>query len=137
MHTYRLEIVTPERKVFDGEIRFLSVRGIEGDLGIAKDHLPLVTPLDIHPAKLVFPDGSVKRVAVSGGFLEVRKNEVTILAEAAELPEEIDVDRALRAKERAEEALKKAREREFLMAQYALRRALVRLDVAEDSKTKV
>lgn len=132
MSAYRLSIVTPERKVFDAEVQFLSVRGTEGDLGIAKDHIPFVTVLDIHPAKLVFPNGTVKRVAISGGFLEVSRDEVTILAEAAELPEEIDVDRALRAKEKAEEALRKAREKEFLMAQYALKRALMRLDVAED-----
>ncbi|MBE3597014.1 MAG: F0F1 ATP synthase subunit epsilon [Hydrogenibacillus sp.] len=135
MDAFRLEIVTPDRKVFADDVVFLAVRGVEGDLGIAAHHVPFVTRLDIAPARITFPDGRVKRVAVSGGFLEVRGDGVTILADAAELPEEIDLDRALRAKERAERDLEKARDLEFKKAELALRRALVRLDVGEDRRS--
>ncbi|CAM3407873.1 ATP synthase F1 subunit epsilon [Hydrogenibacillus schlegelii] len=136
MNTFRLEIVTPERKIFSDDVVFLAVRGVEGDLGIAAHHIPFVTALAIAPAKVTFPDGREKRIAVSGGFLEVRGTEATILAEAAELPEEIDLERARRAKARAEAAMEEARRRTdaeakiaYVKAELALRRALMRLEV--------
>ncbi|MBE3550007.1 MAG: ATP synthase epsilon chain [Brockia lithotrophica] len=132
--TFHLEIVTPDRKVFAGEVVFLSTRTVEGGIGIAANHLPFVATLDIHAATLHFPDGSRKLVSVCGGVLEVRKDRVTILAEAAELPEEIDLDRALRAKLEAEEALQKARDVEYTRAELALRRALVRLQVGSSAE---
>jgi len=127
--TFHLEVVTPDRKVFSGDIVFLSTRTVEGALGIAANHLPLVATLDIHAAVLHLPDGNERPISVCGGVLEVRGNRVTILAEAAELPEDIDLDRALRAKLEAEKALQRARDVEYSRAELALRRALVRLQV--------
>lgn len=132
--TFQLDIVTPERKVFSGDVTFVSVKGMSGDLGILANHMPLVTPLKIGPVKIIGPENEEQLVAVSGGFIEVRGTKVTILAEAAELPEEIDIDRALRAKERAEQRLAKRMEYDAKRAQLSLQRAITRLQVGNRSK---
>jgi len=129
MATFLLDIVTPERKVFSGQVSFVGVVGYEGELGIMANHMPLVTPLKIAPVKIVMEDGTQQFVAVGGGFIEVRGKQATILARTAELPEEIDVDRALRAKERAEERLRKKMEVDVKRAEIALQRAITRLKV--------
>jgi len=130
MSTMLLEIVTPERIVYSEQVDMVVVRGVEGELGILPNHIPLVTPLKIAPAKIK-QGGREKLVAVNGGFVEVRKDKVVILAESAELPEDIDVERALAAKARAEQRLQAARQEEidFRRAQLALMRAMNRLDV--------
>ncbi len=93
MPTIDVHVVTPDGKVYDGAVNMVSVRTVEGELGIMAKHIPLVAPLTIGPVR--FTKGSdVEKVAVSGGFVEVRPDQVTILAEAAELPSAIDVDRA-------------------------------------------
>lgn len=130
MSTMLLEIVTPERIVYSEQVDMVVVRGVEGELGILPNHIPLVTPLKIAAAKIK-QGNSEQLVAVNGGFVEVRKDKVVILAESAELPEDIDVDRALAAKARAEQRLQAARQEEidFRRAQLALMRAMNRLDV--------
>lgn len=130
MATFMLDIVTPERKVFSGEVEFVGVKGFEGELGVMANHMPLVTPLKIGSVKVVLADKSEQLIAVCGGFLEVRGKQASILAETAELPEEIDIDRALRAKERAEERLKNRHSYDTTRAEIALQRALMRLKVS-------
>lgn len=132
MKTFQLEVVTPERKVYSGEATIVIVKGIEGELGIMSDHVPFVTPLAIAPVKVKKEGGEEHLIAVNGGFLEVHQNHVTILAESAELPEEIDVDRAERARERAEERLRRAKQEnlDYHRAEMALQRAINRLRVA-------
>lgn len=132
MATFLLDIVTPERKVFSGQVEFVGVKGHDGELGVMANHMPLVTPLKIGPVKIVFEDKSEQLIAVGGGFLEVRGKQVTILAQTAELPEEIDIDRALRAKERAEERLKQKHQYDHNRAEIALQRALMRLKVTRN-----
>lgn len=129
MATTRLEIVTPERKVYEKDVDMVVVKGVAGELGILPNHIPLVTPLRIAPVKAKI-GGQEEFIAVHGGFMEVRKDKVTILAEIAELPEEIDVDRARRAKERAESRLQNREEYDFRRAEIALQKALNRLAVA-------
>ncbi|AMA71643.1 MULTISPECIES: F0F1 ATP synthase subunit epsilon [Aneurinibacillus] len=132
MNTIAVEIVTPERVVYRGDARIVVARGVEGDLGILPNHIPMVTPLKIAPVLVKKHEGEDDKIAVSGGIMEVRRDKVTILAETAELPDEIDVDRARAAKERAERRLAE-NEREdidFKRAQLALQRAMTRLDVA-------
>ena len=130
MSTLLLEIVTPERTVYAKEAEMVVVKGAAGELGILPNHIPLVTPLKIAPVRAKL-GGSEDRIAVHGGFMEVRKDKVVILAEAAELPEEIDVERALRAKERAEKRLSDRQEGiDLIRAQAALNRAINRLTVA-------
>ncbi|MCF6093227.1 F0F1 ATP synthase subunit epsilon [Microaerobacter geothermalis] len=135
MSTFRLEIVTPERKVYSDDVNFIVARGVEGDLGILRGHMPLVTPLKISSLRIK-KDGIEQEMAISGGFLEVRGDVVTVLAETAELPEEIDVNRALAAKERAERRLAESGQEEidFKRAQLALQRALNRIQVAKKAQ---
>ncbi len=130
MSTFLLEIVTPERKVYAEDVNMVVVKGAEGELGILPNHIPLVTPLRISAAKI--KQGSKETiVAVQGGFLEVRKDKVVLLAESAEFPSDIDVERAQAAKTRAEQRLTSARKDEvdFRRAELALQRAMNRLEV--------
>ncbi|UVI29946.1 F0F1 ATP synthase subunit epsilon [Paenibacillus spongiae] len=130
MSTFLLEIVTPERKVYAEEVNMVIVKGVEGEMGILPKHVPLVTPLKIAPVTIK-QDRASHVIAVNGGFLEIRKDKVVILAESAEMPEEIDVDRAQAAKQRAEQRLsdKKRADLDALRAELALQRAMNRLDV--------
>lgn len=108
------------------------VRGVAGELGILPNHIPLVTPLKISSVKI--KQGNKEQlVAVNGGFVEVRKEKVVILAESAELPGDIDVERAQAAKQRAEQRLSAAKKDEidFRRAEMALQRAMNRLDVSD------
>ncbi len=129
MSTLLLEIVTPERKVYSQTVEMVSVKGVDGELGILRGHIPIVTPLRIAPVK-VKQGGQEKLIAVGGGFMEVRQDKVSILAESAELPEEIDVERAKSAKQRAVERLKqKMEDLDYKRAELALQRAVTRLEV--------
>jgi len=130
MNTVLVEVVTPERVVYRGDARIVVAKGLEGELGILPNHVPLVTPLRIAPVQIKKAEGE-DVIAVSGGFMEVRKDKITILAEAAELPQDIDVTRATAAKERAEQRLSgdKKEDLDFKRAELALQRALVRLQV--------
>jgi F-type H+-transporting ATPase subunit epsilon len=131
MKQLKLEIVTPEHKVFSDDVDMVVVKGVSGELGILPDHIPMVTPLQISAMKIK-KNGKDIIVAVNGGFMEVRKDKVVILAESAELPEEIDVERARAAKERAEERLRVRRdELDFRRAEMALQRAMNRIHVSE------
>ena len=132
MSTVLLEIVTPERKVYAQDVTMVVVKGQEGELGILPNHIPLVTPLKIAPVKAKKPGGGEEYIAVHGGFLEVRNDKVVILAEVAELPGEIDVERARKAKERAEGRLggRDKDDIDFRRAEIALMKAMNRLDVS-------
>jgi ATP synthase, F1 epsilon subunit (delta in mitochondria) len=128
--TLLLEVVTPERIVYSEQADMVVVKGAEGELGILPNHIPLVTPLKIAPVRV--KSGSKEQlIAVHGGFMEVRKDKVVILAESAELPEEIDIDRARSAKERAERRLaQRAENIDYARAQIALQKAINRLKVS-------
>ena len=130
MSTLLLEVVTPERIVYSEQADMVVVKGAEGELGILPNHIPLVTPLKIAPVRV--KSGSKEQlIAVHGGFMEVRKDKVVILAESAELPEEIDIDRARSAKERAERRLaQRAENIDYARAQIALQKAINRLKVS-------
>lgn len=128
MSTMRLEIVTPERKVYEKDVNMVVVKGVAGELGILPNHIPLVTPLKVAPVKAKL-DGKEQFIAVHGGFMEVRKDKVVILAEAAELDVDIDVSRARLAKERAERRLEqKHNDINARRAELALARAISRLE---------
>ncbi|MDK2822295.1 MAG: F-type H+-transporting ATPase subunit epsilon [Clostridia bacterium] len=124
--TLKLEVVTPERKVLSEEITSLIVPAIEGYLGVLPNHAPLISGLEPGVVKYKMA-GEYKKMAISGGFLEVVDNKVSLLANTAELPEEIDVTRALAAKERAEERLRNKVGVDIFRAEMALRRAIARL----------
>ena len=125
--TQRLEIITPERKVYSGDVRFVVVPGVEGELGFLPHHAPLVSALDIGVMR-VQEENRTFKVAISGGFVEVRNNRVVVLARTAEREDEIDRERALAAKARAEERLKaRTPDIDIVRAELALKRALARL----------
>ena len=128
--TLQLEIVTPERLVAKDEVTAIQIPGKNGYLGILPGHAPLITELGIGEITYV-ADRATYRLAVAWGFAEVLPHKVTILAEVAEKAEEIDVERARRARERAEERLKSASgEVDFQRAEAALERAATRIEVA-------
>lgn len=134
MSTLRLEIVTPERKVFEQDVNMVVARGVEGELGIMPNHVPLVTPLKIAPVKAKVGNNDTF-IAVHGGFMEVRKDKVVILAEAAELGADIDLSRARLAKERAERRLaQKQSDINARRAELALHRALNRINAAGEKE---
>ncbi|MZQ82341.1 F0F1 ATP synthase subunit epsilon [Paenibacillus sp. 5J-6] len=132
MSTFLLEIVTPERKVYAEQVNMLVAKGVEGELGILPNHIPLVTPLKISTITVKKQGSKDEIIAVNGGFMEVRKDKVVILAESAELPEQIDVDRARAAKERAEKRLAENKQDnvDFKRAEASLQRALNRISVS-------
>lgn len=132
MSTFLLEIVTPDRLVFSEQVNSLTVRGMEGELGILPGHIPFVTPLQVAPVYVTIGKERTP-FAVQGGFVEVRKEKVVILAESAERPEEIDIERAEAAKERAEARLKasgRQDEVDHRRAEMALQRAMNRIRVS-------
>ena len=123
-----LQVVTPERSVVHEEVDEIILPGSEGYLGVLPGHTPLLTSLKIGEIK--YRQGSeAKFLAVSWGFAEVLPNKVTVLADLAERPDDIDVASAQEAKARAEAMLKDP-EADFRAAQAALEQALVRLQVA-------
>ena len=133
----RLDIVTAERQVYSDEVDVIVAPGIEGELAILPHHTPLMTTLQ--PGELrVKQDGEEFSLAISGGFLEVRPDRVTILADAAERAEEIDIARAEEAKRRAEEQLgQPATEVDSIIrAEAALRRSLIRIKVGEKRRRR-
>ena len=134
--TLSVEIVTAERLVRSEEgVDVLIAPGSEGQLAILPRHAPLMTTLEY--GELVFRRGADESsFAIERGFLEVRDNRVTVLADAAEAADEIDVDRAERARERAETRLREGHEQDMgetdlARAQAAMQRALLRLRVAQ------
>jgi F-type H+-transporting ATPase subunit epsilon len=123
----RVELVSPERVLYSGEAEMVIVRTLGGgEIAFMPGHAPFVGALAIATATLRTPQGD-ELVAVHGGFVEVSDDTVTILSDVAELASQIDVERAQRARERAEERLRVARDAE---AEAALRRALIRLQTA-------
>jgi len=129
----RFEIATAERVIYSDDVDIVIAPGIEGQMAILPSHAPLLTMLQ--PGELVVrKEGEETAIFVSGGFLEVMQNRVTVLADTAERAEEIDVERAEEAKRRAEERLKDKEylpEMDLARAEVALRRALTRIKVAE------
>ena len=128
--TFQLEIVTPEKKVVDTPAEEVQIPGKNGYLGILPGHAPLITELSV--GEITYRDNSgEQRLAVAWGFAEVLPEKVTILAETAERPSEINVERARKAKERAEQRLTSGDTTvDVERALGALQRAESRLDVA-------
>ena len=128
--TFQLEIVTPERMVVRDSAEEMQIPGRGGYLGILPGHAPLITELSI--GEITYrSSGETHHLSIAWGFAEVLPDKVTILAETAERPEEVDVNRAQNAKQRAEKQFGHCHsEAEFREAEGALRRAETRLQVA-------
>ena len=131
-----LEIVTAERLVYSADVDVIIAPGIEGQLGILPQHAPLMTMLQ--PGELmVRRDGEEQSIFVSGGFLEVQGDKVTVLADTAERADEIDIARAEEAKLRADQRIAlPSTEADHARVQAAMLRSLMRLKVAEKSRKR-
>jgi|Deesub1362A_J573_1020465.scaffolds.fasta_scaffold02285_1 F-type H+-transporting ATPase subunit epsilon len=130
-----LEVVTPDKLLISKEVDVVVATSVDGEFGVLYGHVPFLASLDI--GELRFRDGDqTEYAAIAGGFAEVTGEKITILAEAAELAREIDVDRAKRARERAEQRLARAQQEEidYARAEAALKRALLRMRVAERAR---
>ena len=127
---FELKIIKPDGMFFEGEGEFLEFTSVEGQMGVYKNHIPLTTILEPCVIK-IHANGEKKKAAVLGGFIEIQKERITILAEDANWPEEIDVERAKAAKQRAEERLsKKESGTDVVRAEAALKRAMARIGAA-------
>ncbi len=132
MKTVQVNIVTPDGPVYDSEVAMVIAKTVSGEIGVLPGHIPLVAPLAIGAVTLKKEDGSQEVVAVSGGFIEVRPEQISILAPSAELAANIDVARAKEAMARAEERLQKKQDDiDFKRAELALKRAINRISVHE------
>ncbi|MCQ6274621.1 F0F1 ATP synthase subunit epsilon [Bacillus sp. V3B] len=131
MKTVKVNVVTPDGPVYESDVEMISTKAQSGELGILPGHIPMVAPLKIGAVRLK-NGGKTDFVAVTGGMLEVRPDQVTILAQAAETSDEIDKERALKAKERAEQRLQEQKKDniDLRRAELALRRAINRITVS-------
>ena len=131
----QLEVVTPERRVLSEQVNSVTVPGRSGEMGILPGHAPLISELQTGVLSYN-EDGTVFQLHVSGGFVEVTDDRVSVLAEIAERPEEIDAARARQARERTEKQLSawSGTEEDFEKARAKLERSVVRLQLASGSR---
>jgi F-type H+-transporting ATPase subunit epsilon len=129
-----LEVVTPKGAIVSEKVDIVTAPGFAGEFGVLANHAPFLSTIKIGTLSYK-KDGSEEELMVSGGFCEVSNNKITFLVESAERGREIDADRALKAKERAEKRLLQAREQQAKIdrarAEAALQRALARLRIAQ------
>ena len=129
----KLEIVTPDKAVVNEEAKIVMAPGALGEFGILIGHTPVLTTLKTGIVRYTDAQGTERYVFVNGGFAEALPDKVTVLADSAERREDIDLDRAKAAQERAEKRLEEARTREEInadRAKAALERAVVRINLA-------
>jgi F-type H+-transporting ATPase subunit epsilon len=124
----QVEIVSPERVLFSGEGDMVVARAATGDIAFLPGHAPYIGALGVAVLRVILPQHGEQAAAVHGGFVNVSNDHVIVLSDVAELPEQIDVDRARAAQARAQEALRQDPNDEAAKA--ALARATVRLEVA-------
>ena len=130
---FHLQIVTPDGSEFDSQATRVIVRSIAGDVAIMAKHTNYCTALGMGEARVTLEDGTVRTAACIGGMLNVMDGEVRVIATTREWKEDIDLSRAQKAKEKAEKLLAekdKLSEKEVVLAEAKLKRALVRSDVA-------
>jgi F-type H+-transporting ATPase subunit epsilon len=137
MAQIHFEVVTPSGPVVSDDVDIVTAPGVGGEFGVLANHAPFLSTIKI--GTLSFKkDNETKYLMVSGGFSEVSNNKITLLVESAEFGHEIDVDRALRARERAEQRLAQAESKSEKInrarAEAALRRAMARIRTAELAK---
>ena len=127
MTPFKLEIITPDKVFFSGEVENVIVRTTVGDKGILARHEPYVAALPIGKLKVKI-DGQFRIAAISEGVIKVSSDKTVILSQCCEWGDEIDLERAEAAKRKAEEKMEKSDEREYLIAEYKLKRAINRIE---------
>ena len=131
MATFLLELVTPERVLLSNQVRSVRAPGIEGSFGVLANHAPLMTALAIGLVKVEHENGDLEYIATSGGFMEVNKEKVIILADTAERASDIDLARAEAAISRSREHLNSGAAVDYEEARAALERATNRMKVLQ------
>ena len=128
--TFRLEIISPDRIFYTNDVLMVEYTTVEGEVGVYAEHIPMTQI--IAPGRLIITEENGQRTAaLLSGFVEITPDKVTVLAEAVEWPQNIDIARAERARDRAQQILSAEEdEQTLLLAEAALKRALVRLDIA-------
>lgn len=127
---FKLNVITPEKVFFDGETSQLIVRTTEGDIGILAHHTSLVADLPSGPLKIKQEDGTYRTAALSSGLLKVGGNKVSIIANAVEWADEIDLEWAKRSEAEAREKLNSLKDQHELdIAELKLQRALNRISI--------
>ncbi len=130
---FRLEVISPERIFYSGDVEMLELTTTEGEIGIYADHIPLTTIIAPGVMTITETGSQLKQAAVLEGFMEITQEKVTVLAQSCEWPEEIDTNRAQEARARAERRLKSSDANiNMSRAELALRKSLIRLEVAEN-----
>ena len=135
MTTFKLQIVTPKGIYKEANVQILNLRTTAGQIGILAHHMPLASGIEISMMNYVDENGEIKYFAIAGGFIYVSEKETTIIANAIESPEEIDIHRANEAKERAEKRLSHKEDIDVMRAEIALKKAINRIDVKNNYKT--
>ncbi|MBQ2700766.1 MAG: ATP synthase F1 subunit epsilon [Clostridia bacterium] len=133
MATFHLQIVTPDRMVFDGQAESIIVRTVGGDVCILARHIDYAAPLGVGEAKMTDAEGNERIAACSGGMLSVADGEVRVMATTFEWAEDIDLQRAEEARERAEKKLEAMNrdDQNFAIVEAKLKRALARIHAKE------
>ena len=131
--TLHVELVSPEQILYSGDAQMVICRTSDGEIAFLTGHAPFVGNLGIGPVTIRTPEGADQMAAVHGGFVEVSHDRVTILSDVAEMADQIDLLRAQEAKELAEARVRAA---EDAGAEAALRRAHVRIELAQDRQTR-
>ena len=127
---FDLKIITPDRVFYSGKASFLELNTVEGGIGIYKNHIPMTTVLEPGIATITEEGGNKKEAALHTGFMEILGDRITILAEIAEWPDEIDVHRAEEAKLRAERRIGSGEKQvDMVRAELALKKALTRINL--------
>ena len=129
-NTFQVEIVTPDRVFYTGSADMIEFNTIDGQIGVYKNHIPMTTVIE--PGVVIIHEEDRQKVAaIHAGFAEILGDKVTLLAEVAEWPDEIDLKRAEAARDRAEERISvKAETTDLKRAEFALHKALTRINVA-------
>ncbi|MEW9094805.1 MAG: ATP synthase F1 subunit epsilon [Clostridiaceae bacterium] len=130
MALFSLKVVTSNGIFFDEEVDMAIVRCVNGDIGILKGHAPLISLIGIGKLKIK-QNGKIKEAAIAGGYIEVNKEDVLIVCDAIEWPNEIDIERVKEAKKRAEERLRNPDGIDVARAEVALKKAINRINTAE------
>lgn len=132
---FHVQVVSPDRIFFEEDIEMLEIKTTEGEIGVLAGHIPLTSIIAPGVVRFIV-NGESKEAALHDGFLEILPDRVMILAESCEWPDEIDMNRAREAKNRAERRLKGSEgEINEARAEMALRKALLRLELGEKYHT--
>ena len=134
-NAFKLRVISPDRIFYEGEAIMLELNTIDGEVGIYKNHVPMTYIVAPGVMKITESEESVKEAALHSGFIQILQEEITVLAEAVEWPDEIDENRAKEAQIRAERRLAmKEANLNAQRAELALRRALTRQEVKQNKR---